>query len=111
MNVERPGGLRRRVPDFRLIREAEYAAKRLTNAPMYLHGGYDEDGDVIAIENICPYDDFDDAIRAIEENETAVSILVAQGRTEIGGTRLKGVIRALRHADIGPSRDDMSGSR
>lgn len=70
---------RERTEGFRLIREAERAAERLADAPMYLHGGYDEDGDVIAIENLRPHDDMEDAIRAIEANETAVSILVAQG--------------------------------
>lgn len=36
-----------RKEGFRLIREAEEAAQRLASAPMYLHGGFDEDGDVI----------------------------------------------------------------
>ena len=62
---------------------------------MYLHGGYDEDGDVIAIENLGPYDDMEDAIRAIEANETAVSILVAQGRTKIGDYEIRAVVREL----------------
>lgn len=62
---------------------------------MYLHGGYEEDGDVIAIENLGPYDDMEEAIRAIEDNETAVSILLAQGRTEIGGNKIDAVIHAL----------------
>lgn len=37
----------------------------------------------------------EDAIRAIEVDETAVSILVAQGRTEIGVYPITAVIRAL----------------
>ncbi|ANH08746.1 hypothetical protein [Shinella sp. HZN7] len=86
---------RQRKEGFRLIHEAERAAKRLADAPMYLHGGYDEDGDVIAIENLRPHDDMEDAIRAIEANETAVSILVAQGRTRIGGCEIRAVIKAL----------------
>ena len=77
-----------RTEGFRLIREAERAAERLADAPMYLHGGYDEDGDVIAIENLRPHDDMEDAILAIEANETAVSILVAQGRTRLASARL-----------------------
>ncbi|WP_192355556.1 hypothetical protein [Mesorhizobium mediterraneum] len=38
-----------RKKGFRLIREAECAAERLADAPMYLHGGYDENDDVIAM--------------------------------------------------------------
>lgn len=86
---------RQRKEGFRLIHEAERAAKRLADAPMYLHGGYDEDGDVIAIENLGPHDDMEDAIRAIEANETAVSILVVQGRTRIGGCEIRAVLIAM----------------
>ena len=86
---------RQRTEGFRLIHEAEHAAQRLANAPMYLHGGYDEDGDVIAIENFQPNDDMEAAVRAIEANETAVSILVGQARTYIGGYEIRVVTRAL----------------
>ena len=86
---------RDRKQAFGLIRDAELAAKRLAEAPMYLHGGYDEDGDVIAIENLRSHDDMEDAIRAIEAIETAVSILVAQGRTRIGGCEIRAVIKAM----------------
>ncbi|PRD43552.1 hypothetical protein C5748_09790 [Phyllobacterium phragmitis] len=98
---------RQRKLGFWLIREAERAAKRLADAPMYLHGGYDEEGDVIAIENLGPYDDMEDAIRAIESNETAVSILVAQGRTEIGNNPINVVIRQLLPHD-GHNEDPVS---
>ena len=84
-----------RTEGFRRIREAERAAERLAAAPMYLHGGYDEDGDVIAIENLGPHNDMEDAIRAIEENEIAVSILVAQGRTRIGICEIRAVVDAM----------------
>ena len=50
---------------FALIREAERAAKRVAEAPMYLHGGYDGHGDVIPVENLGPYEALDKAIRAI----------------------------------------------
>lgn len=66
---------------------------------MYLHGGYDEYGDVIPIENLRPYADMEDAILAIEANETAVSILVAQRRTKIGDYQVKAVIRQLEDLD------------
>ncbi|MBA4203737.1 MAG: hypothetical protein C0457_01995 [Polymorphum sp.] len=56
---------------------------------MYRYGsGYDEHGDPVIEENLGPWDDFDDAIRRLEENETAVGILAAQRRTEIHGARL-----------------------
>ena len=41
---------RQRREAFALIREAEEAGERMKTAPLYLHGGYDEDGDVIPIE-------------------------------------------------------------
>ena len=66
---------------------------------MYLHGGYDEDGDVIPIENLGPYDDMEDAIRAIEANETAVSILAAQGRTKIGNYEIRAAIPEMDEED------------
>ncbi|NLS28325.1 hypothetical protein S2M10_33350 [Sphingomonas sp. S2M10] len=47
---------------------------------MYLHGGYDEDGDVVPVENLGPHDELEDAIRAVEADEAAMSILAAQGR-------------------------------
>ncbi|RUT90472.1 hypothetical protein EOD23_36045 [Mesorhizobium sp. USDA-HM6] len=90
---------RQRKQGFRLIREAEWALSRLERAPMYLHGGYDENGDVIPIENLRPYFDMEDAIRAIEANETAVGILVAQRRTKIGDYEVKAVIRVLKDRD------------
>jgi len=79
---------RERREVFALIREAEEAGERAKNAPTYLHGGFDEDGDVIPMENLGPWDDFEDAVQRLEANETAVSILVAQRRTEIYIRRL-----------------------
>ncbi|RAZ72886.1 hypothetical protein [Mesorhizobium atlanticum] len=87
---------RQRKLGFLLIHEAEWALSRLERAPMYLHGGYDENGDVIAIENLRPYADMEEAIQAIEANQTAVSILVAQRRTKIGDYEVKAVIRELK---------------
>ncbi|WP_229002310.1 MULTISPECIES: hypothetical protein [Rhizobium/Agrobacterium group] len=89
---------RERAEGFRLIREAEHAYDRLKRAPTYISGGYDEDGDVIPLENLGPCDAMDEAIKAIEANETAVDILVAQRRTEIGGWRIYAVIRELNPA-------------
>ncbi|WP_028710452.1 hypothetical protein [Paracoccus pantotrophus] len=90
-----PAYWRDRQRAFRLICDAELAAQRLAEAPMYLHGGYDEDGDVIAIENLEPHDDMEAAIRAVEADPTAVGILAAQGRTRIGGYAIEAVIREL----------------
>lgn len=64
-------------------------------APMYLHGGHDEDGDVIVIENLEPFDAFDAAIRRLEQNVTAVNILAAQRRTYLCDTRLDAVAAVL----------------
>lgn len=76
---------------FRLIRNAESAAECVKTAPMYLHGGHDENGDVIPIENIEPWEDLGKAIAAPEADATAMSILAAQGRTHIGGHAVAGV--------------------
>lgn len=84
---------------FALIREAEEAGLRMQEAPLYLHGGYDEDGDVIPVENLGPCDDFEDAIRRLEANETAVSILIAQERTCIADRPLWAVVAALESAN------------
>ena len=73
----------------------------------YLHGGYDEDGDVIPIENLGPHDDMEDAIWAIEADPTAVSILVAQGRTSIGGHEIGAVVRGF-EPDYGHIEDPES---
>jgi hypothetical protein len=103
---------RERKEGFRLIHEAERAAERLADAPMYLHGGYDEDGDVIAIENLGPHDVMEDAIRAIEANETAMSILVAQGRTRIGICEIRAVVDAMAYDYDGiedPERNPLWG--
>lgn len=79
----------------RLIHAAEDAGERMKTAPLYLCGGYDENDDPIIIENIGPFDAFEDAIRRVEDNETAVRILIAQGRTEIHSRRLEKVVAGL----------------
>lgn len=99
INGSSPEYWRQRTEGFRLIREAERAHERVRKAPMYISGGYDEDGDVIPVENLDPWDDMDEAIRAIEAHETAVDILVAQRRTEIGAWRINAVIRELNRGD------------
>ncbi len=60
---------------------------------MYISGGYDEDGDVIPVENLGPWDAMDESMRAIEANETAVDILVALRRTHFGQWPVEAVIR------------------
>lgn len=85
---------------FRLIREADRAAEELERAPTYIRGGWDDEyGDFEPVENLGPHDDMEDAIRAIEANPTAVSILVAQRRTQIGGYEVGLVAKALRSDD------------
>ncbi len=71
---------RQRRLAFDLIRAAECAEKRAASAPMYLHGGYDEDGDVIPVENLQPYEDLEIALQAVLADPTAMRILVAQHR-------------------------------
>ncbi|MBB3747014.1 hypothetical protein FHX10_006567 [Rhizobium sp. BK591] len=95
---------RQRTEGFRLIREAERALLRVKRAPMYISGGYDEDGDVIPVENLGPWDAMDGAIRAIEANETAVDILVALRRTHFGQWPVDAVILELKAA--GTSRTE-----
>lgn len=81
---------------FRLIREAERALERLERAPMYIAGRWDDEyGDWEPVENLGPLDDMEDAISAIGQNETAVSILVAQRKTHIGNFEIKAVSREL----------------
>ncbi|KAA3497940.1 hypothetical protein DXM27_24665 [Rhizobium rhizogenes] len=86
---------RQRKEGFRLIREGERAHERVKRAPMYLSGGYDQDGDAIPVENLGPWDSMDAAISAVEANETAVDILVAQRRTKIGDWHIDTVILEL----------------
>lgn len=95
---------RERREAFALIREAEEAGEQMKTAPLYIHGGYDEDGDVIPIENIEPFDDFEDAIQRLLANETAVSILVAQERMTIHDRRLEPVAAVL-EARVYPEAD------
>jgi hypothetical protein len=106
-----PEYCRQRTEGFRLIHEAERAQERVKKAPMYISGGYDEDGDAIPIENLGPWDAMDAAIRAIEANETAVDILVAQRRTEIGLWRINAVVRELEQAEANHVAEPQSNPR
>jgi hypothetical protein len=88
---------RQRKQAFRLIREAEIAAEALERAPMYISGSWDDEyGDYEPVENLGPHDEMEDVIRAIEVDETAVGILIAQRRTRIGGHEVGWVVKALR---------------
>lgn len=98
---------RQRTEGFRLIHEAERAYERVQRAPQYISGGYDEDGDIIPVENLGPWDAMDAAIQAIEADETAVDILVAQRRTQIGMWRIGAVIRELAGSVVRADPDTM----
>jgi len=99
---------RMRKQGFWLIREAELAAKRLETAPTYIAGAWDEDyGDYEPVENLAPFIVMEDAVRAIEADETAVSILVAQRRTRIGKYQIDVVIRQM-ELDEGHVEDPVS---
>lgn len=101
---------RQRRLAFGLIREAELAAELLETAPMYIRGRWDDEyGDYEPVENLGPLDDLEDAIRAIEADETAVSILVAQRCTQIGNHQIRAVIRELALLDDGGSEEDPAG--
>jgi len=91
---------RDRKEGFRLIREAEEAIEHLKHEPMYIRGRWDDEyGDFEPVENLAPFDRVDEAIAAIESNETAVSILIAQRRTYIGDWKVRAVIYALARID------------
>lgn len=101
---------RQRRLAFGLIGEAELAAKRLKTAPMYIRGRWDDEyGDYEPVENLGPHDDMEDAIRAIEANETAISILVAQRCTHIGNHEIRAVIRELALLDDSGNDKDPEG--
>lgn len=91
---------RDRKKGFRLIREAEEAIEDLKHERMYIRGAWNDDyGDFEPVENLAPFDRVDEAIAAIEANETAVSILIAQRRTCIGNWKVLAVIYALARID------------
>ncbi len=95
-----PDYWRQRKEGFRLIHEAERALRRAERAPLYIAGDWDEAyGDYEPIENLAPFERMDDAIRAIEANETAVDILVANRRTHFGMWAVRAVIRELAEAE------------
>lgn len=112
INGGSPEYWRQRTEGFRLIREAERVAKALKGAPMYIAGDWDDEyGLYEPIENLEPFDRMEDAIRAIEANDTAVSILVAQGRKQIGDYRIAAVTNAM-YPDEGiedPARNPLWG--
>lgn len=81
---------------FALIRQAEEAGQAMRDAPMYRYGvGCNEYGDPVIDDNLEPWDAFEEAIRRLQENDTAVSILIAQRRDEIYGTRLDKVYQGI----------------
>jgi hypothetical protein len=87
---------RRRKRSFGLIQGADHAARQVVSSPLYFAGAWDDDyGDYEPIENLAPLERLDETIRAIEADETAISILIAQGRTSIGGYQIRAVMDAL----------------
>ncbi|MGE0596222.1 MAG: hypothetical protein AB7P07_07650 [Hyphomonadaceae bacterium] len=83
------------VEALSLIRQAEDAGERMNQSPLYVHGGYDEHGDAIPIENLGPCEDFVDAMRRMEKNRMAVLILASVACREMHGYRLRVVIDIL----------------
>lgn len=76
---------RERREAFALIRRTERTAKRAKTAPMHLHGGYDQDGDVVAVENLAPFEAMDEAFFELLAHPTVTRILFAQRRNQIFG--------------------------
>ena len=63
---------------------------------MYRYGvGCNEYGDPVIDDNLEPWNAFEEAICRLQENDTAVSILIAQRRDEIHGTRLDKVYQGI----------------
>ena len=103
---------RQRTHGFHLIREAERAAEHLASAPLYIAGAWDEDyGDYEPVENLAPFDRMEQSIRDIAADDTAVSILVAQRRTHIGGYEISVVSDALMPDEFAedPARNPLWG--
>ncbi|EYR77633.1 MULTISPECIES: hypothetical protein [Rhizobiaceae] len=100
---------RQRKRGFGLIQDAEHAARQIVGAPLYIAGAWDDDyGDYEPVENLAPFERMDETIRAIEADETAISILIAQGRTSIGGYQIRAVVDALgQHGIGGPERNPL----
>jgi hypothetical protein len=108
INGGSPEYWRQRTEGFRLILAAERAYEHVQRAPQYVSGGYDEDGDILPVENLGPWDAMDAAIHAIEANETAIDILVAQRRPQIGTWRIDAVIRELSGSSVRDDPDNMA---
>ena len=82
---------------FRSIKMLDRAIDWATAAPTYVSGGYDQNGDVIPVENLEPYEAVATFEQMVASNLNAVSILHAQGRADL--------IQALRLASAGSSTD------
>lgn len=65
---------------YALIRELERCSDICRRAPLYRGHYISEDGDMEIYENIEPFDDLDDALKAVQANPKAMRILNAQGR-------------------------------
>ena len=103
---------RQRTHGFHLIHEAERAAEHLASAPLYIAGAWDDDyGDYEPVENLAPFERMEQAIRDIEADDTAVSILIAQRRTHIGGYEISAVSDALMPDELAedPARNPLWG--
>ena len=68
---------------FRSVRMLDRAIERAADAPTYLCGGYDQNGDVIPIENLEPWETVATFEQMVAGNPNAVSILHAQGRANL----------------------------
>lgn len=85
---------RDRHEGFRLIREAEEAASWVSSLQWQASISHLDPDDRV-IDDSSAIEALADAFEALESNETAVSILVAQRRTVIGNYIVSAVVRAL----------------
>lgn len=69
---------------YALISEVRRQAKALKSEPQYISGGYDDHGDVRPVENMGPFDRFDQSFSQLQSNVKALSILRSQNVRQIG---------------------------
>ncbi len=68
---------------FSLIKQLELTRQECAQTPPWIGTGYDEDGDIIALENTEPFERAYELSAMIRSNPNAVAILKAQDRLSI----------------------------
>lgn len=78
---------------YALIRRADRAADAVDNAPLYIAGGYNPDGEIKPLENLAPFDHLDACLGAVTTDPAAMRILAAQGRQVVPYDRIRPVMQ------------------